>query len=78
MHMTLSVGCCGTVLNVHFMIMFRRQRVNVVLITFMRFVEPDPERAVATMKYIQTVLNECLFCWILNTGQNATLIKKKN
>lgn len=59
------------------MIMFCRQRVNVILITFMRFVEPNPERAVATMKYIHTVLNERLFCWILNTGQNTTLKEKK-
>lgn len=69
-HDNVTVGCC-------FKCPFYDKRENVILITFMRFVEPDPERAVATMKYIHTVLNERLFCWILNTGQNTTLKEKR-
>lgn len=49
---------------------------RVMLVTCMSFVQADPERVVAAMKYFHIALNERLFGWILNTGQNATLKRK--
>lgn len=71
-----TVGCCRRVFNVHFTIFFVIKGQG-MLITSMCFVEPDPERAVAAKKYVHTDFNEFLFCWILNTGQNATLKEEK-
>ena len=47
---------------------FCHQKVNFMLVTCMRFVQSDPERAMAAMKYFHVALNECLFSWILDTG----------
>lgn len=76
-HMALS-QLCRSGFNVHFAIIFFfcHQRVKVLLVTCMRFIQANPERAVAAMKCFHAVLNESLFGWILNTRQNSALKRK--